>query len=629
MKCARVVLFLLLGLALAVPALAQAPIPRQDAIWARRSASGITLNGILSEPAWAKAESITIHMGQDAGIPGSGWKYEGGMLPNDPTRATLKFLIVGNQMYLGARIPDQSIGGDSIWQRFDGMLMGLKDHTSPDAPKPPAEYFYVWWYPTPQVVGQLPAFIGRWATWPPGTARTPEQVAAWDAVTVVHGTSNSDTQPYDTDWTVEMRFDLGVMGYDATKPEGEVIEWNIQVYDCDWWWPLDNLKFASNRVWWQSPWGNTAWYDEVHIFARPDVTTNTTVLPAIRPELYIPNGAAYPAPTIDGTLNEAAWATAHTFQIQYGNDALRQTYPGVGPFRAGQFQPEVNGGQAYVADPNLATVKVFYRDNTLYMGFDVDDQVVQYHASIDRWDGFVASINDRATRDPLDNVLKPRRLSFQVGADGSGLAQDYLLTMVGAGAAQLALTLKPGTSVDTLGTQADAGYTAELSLDLTQLGYPVGLGDRALFLGVNHLDGDSFTPYTDSYGIRAWWFREWEGQCCPVWAHLADSPPTDSGEPQDATLDGYVLLGSYPNPSRQSNIRFSLAKPSGVTLEVFDVAGKLVVRQQLGVQQAGLREVALDGRGWGSGMYLYRLSVTDPQTGAPRTTLSGRAMVLR
>jgi hypothetical protein len=337
MKLVRVTLFLLLAVAVTAPALAQAPIPRQDAIWARRSASAITLNGILNEPAWAKAESVTIHMAVDAGIPGSGWKYEAGMLPNDPTNATLKFLVVGNQLYLGAKIRDQSVGGDSIWQRFDGLLMGLKDHADPGAAKPPAEYFYAWWYQTPPV-GQVPAFLGRWGSSPAGAPRTAEQIANWDAVTIVHGTPNSDAGPPDTDWTVEMRFNLTPMGYDTTKPTGEIIEWNIQIYDCDWWWPLDVLHFAGNRVWWQSPWGNAAWYDEVHIYTRPDVTVNTTVLPAIRPELYIPNGAAYPAPTIDGDLSEAAWSHAYTFQLQHGYAALRQTYPGVGPYRAGEYQ---------------------------------------------------------------------------------------------------------------------------------------------------------------------------------------------------------------------------------------------------------------------------------------------------
>ena len=43
----------------------------------------------------------------------------------------------------------------------------------------------------------------------------------------------------DTGYTVEMRFDLTVMGYDVTQPGGDVVEWNISVYDTDWFWPIN------------------------------------------------------------------------------------------------------------------------------------------------------------------------------------------------------------------------------------------------------------------------------------------------------------------------------------------------------------------------------------------------------
>jgi hypothetical protein len=273
-------------------------------------------------------------------------------------------------------------------------------------------------------------------------------------------------------------------------------------------------------------------------------------------------------------------------------------------------------------------VKLFWRDNNLYLGFDVRDQVVQYTPNVDRWDGFIVTLNDRAVRDPLDNELQGRRLSFQVAQNGTASPQDYLATMVTAGTAQVALHLNAGTTVDTLGQQLDNGYTAELKLDLTALGYPAGLGDGTLFLGVNLLDGDSFIPFTDSYGTRTWWFREYEGQCCPVWAYLAPSPPTDS-DPLANQIDGFRVLGSFPNPGRQPTIRYSLARSSQVTLEVFDVAGRLMERRLLGLQGTGVGEATFGGKGYGSGLYLYRLQVADPATGATRTTLSGRVIVLK
>ena len=83
------------SLTAAVSSLAQAP--RQDYIWARATAGPITMDGQLNEPAWAQADSMVIRYGQDSGIPGSGWFNEAGLLPSDPTSATLRFLHVGNQ----------------------------------------------------------------------------------------------------------------------------------------------------------------------------------------------------------------------------------------------------------------------------------------------------------------------------------------------------------------------------------------------------------------------------------------------------------------------------------------------------------------------------------------------------
>jgi hypothetical protein len=193
--------------------------------------------------------------------------------------------------------------------------------------------------------------------------------------------------------------------------------------------------------------------------------------------------------------------------------------------------------------------------------------------------------------------------------------------------AQLALQMNAGTGVDTLGIP-DNGYKGELRLDLTKLGYPSGLGDRALFIGINHLDGDSFDPFTDSYGNRTWWFREFEGQCCPVWAHMGLSAPTDVGPVDDVSIDASTLLGAFPVPGVRPSIRYSLARQSRVVLNVYDVRGRVVETRQLGVQAQGPASVDFDGRGKRSGVYMYRLDIQDPETGAARKTLNGRMVVL-
>ncbi len=156
---------------------------------------------------------------------------------------------------------------------------------------------------------------------------------------MVHGQSNSDAT-LDTGYTVEMVFDLGVMGYDVTQPAGDVIEWNISIYDTDYFWPPVVNLFTSNRVWWQDPWGNVGWYNEVRIHARPDVTTTSGPVPAIAPEVVISPLTA--VPVIDGALDEALWndSAVYTFDLRWDDQALRETYDGMGPERSGQYQPD-------------------------------------------------------------------------------------------------------------------------------------------------------------------------------------------------------------------------------------------------------------------------------------------------
>jgi hypothetical protein len=618
-----------------VPA-ASAQAPRTDYIWARTTAGQpIVLDGVLNEPAWALAETKTIQWGVNNGSPGSGYKPEGGLLPSDPTFATVKFLVDGNYLYLGATVPDKSIGGSYEFNREDGFLMMIMDHLSANRPTPPLEHFYSWWYPADSLAaftpGRDPSFRGAWAPYPPGSPRSLTEIDNWNAVTVVNGLSNDDAVP-DVGYTVEMRFNLASDGYNPTQQAGDVIEWSMSIYDVDYYWPLSLTKFSANRVWWQNPWGNTSWYDEVKIYTRPDITVNTAgPLPALGPDVRIPNGAGYPTPVIDGFLTDAVWAHAPSFDIRYGDAALRDSYPGVGKFRSGEFQPTVNLTVAPVIDGGDATVKYFYQGNTLYLGFDVRDIAVQYYTLEDRWDGFTVSLNEKTVLGS-DKQLQGRRLSFQVGPDGHAIAQYYLPylrdTLLGA---QVQIQLKPGTTVDTLSSTADAGYTAELAVDLTKLGYPAGLGDGTLFLGITLHDGDSFVPFTDSYSTRTWWFRQYEGENGPAWCYL---DPTllladVGGGPKLSAALRYALLGNSPNPFvDRTLVRYSLPEESDVRLEVYDLTGRRIRTQVVGTQAAGQQHVVFPGQGLRPGLYTYRLRFTHPASGIERASLAGKMMLI-
>jgi len=673
----RATSFLLFGmlLASAAPVLAQAP--RSNAIWARSTAgAAITLDGNLNEAAWAAAESWRLHYHYDSsnpvtgtqGIPGSGWKNEGGYLPDDPTNdstnATVRFLVVGNQLYLGATVPDRSIGGGGGFNFFDGFLMGLKDHSPTQGfPKPVMEYLYSWWYPRDAMtvspcaqeidsaVGNPPLFKGRWAPNPvcdtidnvPGVVvpRTANQIAQWDARTVVVGTTNDDTHGIDGGYTVEMRFNLDSLGYHVDQGQGDIVEWNLSIYDTDNWWksPL-GFDLVRNRTWWQSPWGLIAEQDEVRIYARPDVTINSGAVPAIDPDFRIPT-TAMAAPTIDGTITDAVWTNAPSFDIRWNDPALRASYPSVGKWRSGEHQPRLSINNPE-PDPlplvgtrgGDATIKYFFKGDFLYMAFDARDTRVQSNATPpeDVWDGFTVSINHRTQLDGEDNNLQGKALAFHVGPSGNAVAEKDLPPLLATGSA-VALATKAGTTVDDTGmTGFDTGYTAELAVDLTDLGYPTGLGDGTIFLGVTLHDHDRFSnPLSNSHTTRIWWFREREEQCCPAWTYMDPTYTFGTVGVGDGPLaDGFAALGNTPNPFHLvTNLEFALGREADVSLEVFDLGGRVVQSRSLGRFLAGHQRVPVTLSAGRSGLYLYRLKAHDPATGAVMANLSGKMMRLR
>jgi len=97
-------------------------------------------------------------------------------------------------------------------------------------------------------------------------------------------------------------------------------------------------------------------------------------------------------------------------------------------------------------------------------------------------------------------------------------------------------------------------------------------------------------------------------------------------EPAPAT---YGRAESFPNPSVEPRIRYWLPERNRVSLEVYDVRGRLVERRPLGTFGEGERDVRLFGeRGPGAGVYLYRLRLEDPDTGALRSVLTGKTIVI-
>jgi hypothetical protein len=68
------------------------------------------------------------------------------------------------------------------------------------------------------------------------------------------------------------------------------------------------------------------------------------------------------------------------------------------------------------------------------------------------------------------------------------------------------------------------------------------------------------------------------------------------------------LYAARPSPfGSATSIRFDLAGPSWVTLEIFDVQGRKVATLAEGFRTAGRHDVTWQGRGVAAGVYLVRL----------------------
>lgn len=643
MKVARTVVTLLCLLVMGVFTLSAQMIKRTDAIWARTAPGPITIDGVLNEPSWAAAESVRVAYGQSAGIPGSGWFHEQGAYPSDRTNATVKFLVHGDSLYVAVIARDSSVGGGPF-NRFDGVLSNVryKQPTgflgTPDRDwntHKAFEIFYAWvkegWADSlADAPGRLP-FFGGFAGSSPYEPRPDSLRRIWDAATTVQGTQNGDGD-VDQSYTMEFKINLRILDYDVTRPDGDIVMYNISIYDADWQWPLDTARFSGNRVWLQGPWGNATHYNHLRIFTKPSVTT-TSPLPTIGPDVAVPNGQAYASPAMDGRLSESVWRDAPSFKIQYGNGSLRNSYPNTGPYRSGQFQPEVNGVRAPVLDPNEATVKYFFKGDTLFLGFDVNDIVVQYHPDLNRRDGFRVTINDRA-RVRGDSSLFCWQLQFFVDSTGGvGIGEDTPFLRDSIQAVRLALALKPGTTVDTLGQAADSGYTAEVAINLNKLGYPTGRGDGIVFLGLSYFDGDSFTPATGSYATRTWWFRDAESfnfSDGPAWCYLDPNLLVTVEETADGIARTFELLGNYPNPFNPSTIvRYTVAEAGTVTMLVFDVLGRKVASLDGGFQTPGVRQLEFNAGHLSSGTYFYYLQMVGASSKNVLRTTTGKMMFVK
>ncbi len=619
-----------------VTASAQFPV-REDVVWARTAPAGsLTLNGILNEPEWNAAETITLNYGEPGLLPTSGWRPE--FQPDaitDPTHATVKFLVTpDNQLWLGFNIPDSSIGGMMDWARWDAILMSIKDKMNLDPNlglAQPIEYFYTWWisgfpFQNTPVVGGGPYFRGNDKVGNnTDSTRTPEQIEAWDAVTIVNGVSNNAGR--DQGWTVEMRIDLAINGYDVTQSEGDVVMLNFSIWDCDYLFEGNPAAVSTARTHFQSPF-NANGNNVGRIYARPDVTTASGTLPDVNPDLILPNNTNLSDPVIDGQINEDVWDGSYNFKIAWDDPAIKNSYPGVGPWVSGHFQPEIGGNpKPPIIDPSFADVHMFFKGDFLYLAADINDGRVQGTEEYDRIDGIRFMIGDRVTNND-DNNMTVRQLRVNFDLTGQPAVYEYLQTLIDSGKAEYGVSLKGSTTVNN-NSDVDEGYQVELKIDLTGLGYASGLGDKLIFIGADLFDGDSFDDPLNNYGSRSWWFREHDGGPALAWGYMDPATPVGVEDEIIGLPSSIEIYGNYPNPFNPSTkIKYSIPESGIVNITIFNTLGQRVESTRL-FNNSGLNEFNFNAYNLSTGVYFYKISLESISSQNSFSSETGKMILLK
>lgn len=97
----------------------------------------------------------------------------------------------------------------------------------------------------------------------------------------------------------------------------------------------------------------------------------------------------------------------------------------------------------------------------------------------------------------------------------------------------------------------------------------------------------------------------------PVFLDLLVHSTSAAQKPVSAPLFNFILCPNYPNPfNSQTLIRYEIASPGPVHLQVFDLLGRRVATLMDGFQQPGAHAVLFDAAGLASGNYFYSLSTT-------------------
>ena len=608
-------------------------------------AATITLDGTLDEAEWDAAEFVDLTYDGTGFIPGGGYETLGGPYnldaPTDGVDGRLRVLRKGNTIYVGLTVLDKSIGGSMDFFQHDGLVMTMQDHRRRDDFFARSDTSFVPNYGNytndigvlyswlnrgvgsleagQDTVGQAPTVDGSGIL----DRRGPDERIDSDVFAfsyTIDGVANDDfngnaTKTDDVGYVMEFSINAETLGFDLNS--GEALPITFGLYDRDYAWPADPDLQYRTRAWFQNPWeGNFPW-GIAYVVGRPGVTVSSGVLPSTEPDLRIGRSTNI---TVDGQLTENAWGDpAVSLQYQMSEEQL-DALPGAGPLNTHWFRPGSDEAVP-VIDRSTGDFRFTHDGNILYVSLDSDDTAISGNASSEaRYDGFRLTVRDLTPDAVRIEESRYEALEFTAVIDSSGSVR-LLQDAFDNDGVQAAAFLK-GTSTAATPDNIDEGYSIEMSIDLTEVG--IDMSEGLVWIGANYFDGDDLDPATNSYGTRTWWLTErgggGPGPSARAYLDPSFVTPTEGGP----GADGFRSLGNAPNPFRAATaVRYALPRTSEVTVEVFDVLGRLVQRVDAGLQAAGPQQTTIEGAGLSAGAYVYRVRLDDG------TSVTGQMVVVR
>ena len=193
---------------------------------------------------------------------------------------------------------------------------------------------------------------------------------------------------------------------------------------------------------------------------------------------YVPAGTI----TMDGVLDETAWAQADSITITYGQPGLLPT---------SGYKKETDGGPGVVTDPTNATIKFLVdSNNQLWLAFDIPDSSIGGNDIWPKFDAVLMSVKNKLQLDGSSFMASPAEIFYTFytkSLPDSTPVVGSVPRIVGSYGnydgsprtpAQIAVvdarTVVNGTSND---AGRDQGWVTEMRINLDSLGYNVNQAD--------------------------------------------------------------------------------------------------------------------------------------------------------